>query len=163
MIEGWRRITVAASAALVLGVSACGQTPSSGSGGSASDSSQTGPAGGSPTSANSGGRYGYGTGGSGSGSDDEGTEATGPVALTVTVSNYVFTPSTIKVAAGDVIELKNVDPRTPHTFTVAGEDIDQSLDPGSSTKAAIDLSAGSYDFECRFHASQGMSGTLVVS
>ena len=108
-----------------------------------------------------GGRYGYGDGGDtgSTGSADGGQD----VARTVTVVNYQFSPATVKVASGDAIELTNTNPQTPHTFTVDGEDIDVSLDPGSSNTVTIDLPPGTYPFECTFHSSMGMRGTLKVS
>ena len=81
----------------------------------------------------------------------------------VSVANYQFSPATVKVDSGDAIELTNTNPQTPHTFTVDGEDIDVSLDPGSSTTVTIDLPPGTYPFECTFHSSMGMRGTLKVS
>jgi plastocyanin len=166
MMEMTRRIALAAAFASIVALTSCADAaPTTGSGGSSSTAAPNGSAAdGSSSSEGGGGRYGYGSGGSDPGSD-QGTDdgATGPVARTVTVSNYSFTPATIRVGAGESIELKNVDPRTPHTFTVTGQSIDVSLDPGSSSVAKIDLDAGSYPFECRFHASQGMTGTLVVS
>ncbi len=108
-----------------------------------------------------GGRYGYG---SGQGGDDAPAADGGPAAAgTVVASNFSFSPATVKAKAGETIELENADATTPHTFTVTDEDIDLELDPGSSNTATIDLPAGTYPFECRFHASQGMRGTLVVT
>jgi plastocyanin len=78
-------------------------------------------------------------------------------------SNYVFTPSKPKVASGDTITIKNSTPSTPHTFTVDGENIDVAVDPGSSQDVKIGLAAGTYDFHCRYHESQGMVGTLTVT
>ncbi len=44
-----------------------------------------------------------------------------------------------------------------------GKGIDVTVNPGSSAKIKIDLPAGTYPFECRFHASMGMTGTLTVT
>jgi plastocyanin len=163
MMDLARRVAVVFVSVVVL-ASCADAAPTTSSGGSSSTATASGSASDGSSSEGGGGRYGYGSGGSDSGSDqgsDDG--ASGPVARTVTVSNYSFTPATIRVGAGESVELKNVDPRTPHTFTVTGEGIDVSLDPASSSIAKIDLDEGSYAFECRFHASQGMTGTLVVS
>ena len=46
--------------------------------------------------------------------------------------------------------------------TVTGTDIDVSNDAMSSQDVTIDLAPGIYPFICRFHESQGMTGTLVV-
>jgi plastocyanin len=129
-----------------------------------SDPQPAASGGSSPTtpSESGGGRYGYGDGGD-TGSDSGGTDGGGDVARVVSVANYQFTPATVKVAGGDTIEVTNTNPQTPHTFTVTGETIDVSLDPGSSTDVKIDLPPGTYPFECKFHSSLGMRGTLKVS
>ena len=140
--------------------------------GCASDSSSSGAGGygaGSPTSGGAstptvsatesgGGRYGYGDGGSGSGSGG----GAGPVAGSVVVADYSFTPSNIQVQSGATIKIQNSTPSTPHTFTVTGQNTDVSLDPQSTTKVTIDLPPGTYPFICRFHEGSGMMGTLIV-
>jgi plastocyanin len=160
-----RRILTAAVLAMVLTAAACASDgSSSGSGGGlyggGSSSSGAGASGSSASaSAGGGGRYGYGGGGgSGSGSGGGG----GPVAGSVVVANFSFTPSTVQVKSGATIALNNTNPQTPHTFTVSGQDIDASLDPLSTTKVTIDLPPGTYPFICRFHSGSGMKGTLVV-
>ena len=154
-----RRTILAAILASVLLLAACsnGSDEPAAAGGSTTTS---------PPSASSseggGGRYDYGdTGSSGeTGSNSGGSD---DVALKVSVANYQFSPATVKVDSDDSIELTNTNPQTPHTFTVDGEDIDVSLDPGSSTTVKIDLPPGTYPFECSFHSSMGMRGTLKVS
>ena len=108
-----------------------------------------------------GGRYGSG-GGYGSGSESDSGSGGGPVALTLTQSNYRFSPAKPSVTSGDTIKIENSTSSTQHTFTVTGQGIDIVVDPGSSQTVGIDLPPGSYPFECRFHASSGMTGTLVV-
>ncbi len=126
----------------------------------ASDGSSVGSDGGSPSESGSigsptppGGGYGGGGGSGGGGSS----------VATVSQSDYVFTPSKLKVASGDTITVKNGTPSTPHTFTVDGQDVDVAMDPASTQDVAIDLPAGTYDFFCRYHRSQGMTGTLTVT
>ena len=158
-----RRTILAAILASVLLLAACsnGSDEPVAAGGSTSASPPTSSAT-SSSSEGGGGRYDYGdTGSSGeTGSNSGGND---DVALKVSVANYQFSPATLKVDSGDSIELTNTNPQTPHTFTVDGEDIDVSLDPGSSTTVTIDLPPGTYPFECRFHSSMGMRGTLKVS
>lgn len=84
-------------------------------------------------------------------------------ARTVTVANFLFQPATIKVDAGDSIDLQNTNPQTPHTFTVQGEDIDVQLAPQTIETVAIELDPGVYPYVCTFHERQGMRGTLRVS
>ena len=82
------------------------------------------------------------------------TATTSPLlTLTVSVSlnNYLFDPATVKVSSGDVVAVRNGNAKTPHTFTVVGEDVDLELAPGT------------YQLICRFHESLGMKATLKVS
>jgi plastocyanin len=146
---------------VVLASCASGDTQDAATPGAGSNStSASSPSSASPSD---GGRYGYDYGSGGGGGDGGGTSGdAGKADVTVEASNFEFIPSTIEVDRGDVVALENTEPSTPHTFTVAGEDIDVTLDADSSTSVTIDLPAGSYPFECRFHGSSGMKGTLVV-
>jgi plastocyanin len=87
----------------------------------------------------------------------------GGSAQTVSQANYTFSPSTFSVKSGDTITVKNTTPDTPHTFTITGQSVDVTLDPNTSQKVKIALPAGTYPFICRFHESQGMTGTLTVN
>ena len=69
----------------------------------------------------------------------------------------------MKVNAGDTLEVRNANARTPHTFTVVGEDVDLELAPLTSQTTKIDLSPGTYKLICRFHEQLGMKGTLEVT
>ena len=154
-----RRTILAAMLASVLLLAACSNgsdEPAAAGGTSTSPPSSSSSEGG-------GGRYDYGDSGSDSGETGSNSGGSADVALKVSVANYQFSPATVKVDSGDAIELTNTNPQTPHTFTVDGEDIDVSLDPGSSTTVKIDLPPGTYPFECTFHSSMGMRGTLKVS
>ena len=106
-----------------------------------------------------GGGGGYGSSGGMTGSTSTGG---GSSVLTLTQVNYQFTPAKITVHQGDTITVSDTNPNTPHTFTVTGTDIDVSNDAMSSQDVTIDLAPGTYPFICRFHESQGMTGTLVV-
>jgi plastocyanin len=155
-----RRTILAAILASVLLLAAC-------SNGNDEPAAADGSTTTSPPSASSseggGGRYDYGDTGSDSGETGSNSGGSDDAALKVSVANFQFSPATVKVDSGDSIELTNTNPQTPHTFTVDGEDIDVSLDPGSSTTVKIDLPPGTYPFECTFHSSMGMRGTLKVS
>jgi plastocyanin len=83
--------------------------------------------------------------------------------VSVSLNNYLFDPGTLKVGGGDVVALRNGNARTPHTFTVVGEDVDLELAPLTTETVTIDLAPGTYDLICRFHESLGMTGTLKVS
>ena len=92
------------------------------------------------------------------------TGATGANAdVSVSLNNYLFDPGTVKVGMGDVVAVRNGNARTPHTFTVVGEDVDLELAPLTTETVTIDLAPGTYELICRFHESLGMTGTLKVS
>jgi len=92
------------------------------------------------------------------------TGATGANAdVSVSLNNYLFDPGTVKVGIGDVVAVRNGNARTPHTFTVVGEDVDLELAPLTTETVTIDLAPGTYELICRFHASLGMTGALKVS
>ena len=98
------------------------------------------------------------TGGTGAtGESETGTGAT------VALNNYLFQPSELEVASGTDLEVENANSRTPHTFTVVGEDVDVELAPLTSETTTIDLPPGTYDVICRFHEELGMTGTLTVT
>jgi plastocyanin len=92
------------------------------------------------------------------------TGATGANAdVSVSLNNYLFDPGTVKVGTGDVVAVRNGNARTPHTFTVVGENVDLELAPLTTETVTIDLAPGTYELICRFHESLGMTGTLKVS
>jgi plastocyanin len=167
----WTARLVVAGAALTLLASACAKddAPSAGGGGlyggSGSGSSASAGAGastaggsGSGTSGNyGGGNYGGGYGqGGGSGSSG------GASVQTISQENFSFSPSTFTVKGGDTITVKNTTTTTEHTFTIDGENVDVAVDPATSAKVKLDLPPGDYPFFCRFHESEGMTGTLTV-
>jgi plastocyanin len=83
--------------------------------------------------------------------------------VSVSLNNYLFDPGAVKVATGDVVAVRNGNARTPHTFTVVGEDVDLELAPLTTETVTIDLAPGTYELICRFHESLGMTATLKVS
>jgi plastocyanin len=83
--------------------------------------------------------------------------------VSVSLNNYLFDPGTVKVDEGDVVAVRNGNARTPHTFTVVGEDVDLELAPLTTETVAIELTPGTYQLICRFHESLGMTATLKVS
>lgn len=154
-----------AVAAGALALALLGAACANNDGGNAGSGGATGGAvaGGTGSSGSSGGAYGGG-GGYGSSGGMTGSTSTGggSSVLTLTQVNYQFTPAKITVHQGDTITVSDTNPNTPHTFTVTGTDIDVSNDAMSSQDVTIDLAPGTYPFICRFHESQGMTGTLVV-
>lgn len=154
-----------AVAAGALALALLGAACANDDGGNAGSGGATGGAvaGGTGSSGSSGGAYGGG-GGYGSSGGMTGSTSTGggSSVLTLTQVNYQFTPAKITVHQGDTITVSDTNPNTPHTFTITGTDIDVSNDAMSSQDVTIDLAPGTYPFICRFHESQGMTGTLVV-
>ncbi|MEO8475441.1 MAG: cupredoxin domain-containing protein [Actinomycetota bacterium] len=148
--------------AMILGLVTAGcasADPSPGSGGYGGNGASTPGDSVTPAASSTqsgGGRSGYGTGGSASGGGG------GPLAGSVVVADYRFTPSNIHVKRGASITIQNSTPQTPHTFTVPGHGLDQALDPQTTVKVTIDLPPGTYPFLCRFHSGLGMKGTLIV-
>ncbi|HEY7660179.1 MAG TPA: cupredoxin domain-containing protein [Actinomycetota bacterium] len=154
--------------ALVLLAVACGSEPeeSSDGGGTQTGAGQTGASGAGATGDSNppGGYYGGAPGSTGS-SGATSTGSTGSAAgdVSVSLNNYLFQPTDVEVNSGDVVSVRNDNTRTPHTFTVTGEDVDLELAPMETETAEIDLAPGTYDLICRFHEELGMVGTLTVT
>lgn len=99
---------------------------------------------------------------------DEGSGVAPPAAggidaPTIQMNNFSYAPARVAVPRGSVVEVRNGNAATAHTFTVAGTAIDVEVAPLASAEVAIDLPPGRYRVACRFHAAQGMEGTLVVT
>jgi plastocyanin len=73
-----------------------------------------------------------------------------------------FSPSDLSVGQGQTLVVRNAG-SVQHTFTVTGQGIDVTLQPGQSQRVTIDLAPGEYKFFCSFHQSMGMTGTLTVA
>jgi plastocyanin len=156
-----RRWTGAAVLALSLGLlaAACGGGGGASSGGASQTKASGGGSGG-------GNRYGYGGGGGGSSTTGGQKGGGGKAAATVQqTSSFTFDPTTVKVKSGSTIDVVNASGQTPHTFTVQGQSVDVTNQPGQSQNVKIDLKPGTYQFYCKFHGSPGqkMHGTLVVT
>lgn len=81
----------------------------------------------------------------------------------VSLNNYLFDPDPVEVSSGDVLAVRNANTKTPHTFTVVGQDVDLELGPQETETVEITLEPGTYDLICRFHESLEMTGELVVT
>ena len=171
-MRGVRLHVLVGLAALSVVAAACGSdaNDASSGGGGSTGSSSTGSTG--SSGASMGGNL-YGGGGGGRyGSSGEMTGATGSTGsdaggakadVSASVNNYLFMPKTVKVNSGDTLEVTNGNAKTPHTFTVVGEDVDLELAPLTSETTTIDLAPGTYQLICRFHEQLGMRGTLKVA
>ncbi len=97
---------------------------------------------------------GYGSsGGSGSGSS------------ALELDDNYFQPKTLKGAAGKkiTVELKN-EGKAEHNFTLSDQGIDQDLEPGKTAEVTVTVpKSRTLTFYCKYHRSQGMTGTLQPS
>jgi plastocyanin len=80
----------------------------------------------------------------------------------VAMQDFAFSPADITIAAGGKVELTNTG-QVPHTFTLTDTDVDVTVEAGEDASVDITLDPGTYDLMCRFHAGQGMVGTLTVT
>ena len=90
-------------------------------------------------------------------------EASGPADVTLQLEDFQFSPDSLEGTAGETLtlELDNTGDAS-HTFT--GEGVDEVLQPGDTATVAVDVpDTGEFEFFCRFHRSQGMTGAIVVS
>jgi plastocyanin len=158
-MRGVRSHVLVGLAALSVVAAACGSDANDATGGGSGGSPSPGSMDGSG-SMGGGGRYGSGDDMTGStGAAGGGAKAD----VSASVNDYLFMPKTVKVDGGDALEVRNGNARTPHTFTVVGEDVDLELAPLTSKTTTIDLAPGTYQLICRFHEQLGMKGTLQVA
>jgi len=156
-------ITAAATVVLSLALVACSNGGSSTAGAGSGGTPTMGTTSASSSGSGGGGGYGgYGGYGGGGGNGGGGSSGGGASALTVTQSNYRFSPPRVTVKSGDTITLTDSDPTTPHNFTVTGSSIDVTNQGGQSQDVTITLKPGTYPFFCQFHQALGMKGTLIV-
>jgi plastocyanin len=161
------RVLVALAALAVLAAACGGDSNDAGAGG-ATATGATAATGatdsGSGDAPGAGSLYGGSNGMTGATAATGATGATGANAdVSVSLNNYLFDPATVRVSSGDVVAVRNANAKTPHTFTVVGEDVDLELAPLTTETTTIDLAPGTYQLICRFHESLGMKATLKVS
>lgn len=78
----------------------------------------------------------------------------------VTIKNYTFTPSKLKVAEGTAVKFTNSD-ATNHTATAtAGGAFDTGTIGKGQTKMIVLKRPGTYVYQCSFHPF--MKGTITV-
>jgi len=155
VIGRWTTRVMVAAAVLTLLAAACSSSSSPSSGSSS---------GGTGSSASAGTTGSSTTGGGGSGTTTSGGGGGGGASTdTISQVNYSFNPSKPSVKSGATVMVKNTTTDTPHTFTVTGQNIDVTVQPGKTAKVKVDLPAGTYPFVCTFHESLGMTGTLTVT
>jgi len=161
-MRGVRMRVLVALAALAVLAAACGSDSNDAGAGGASATGATAATG--ATDSGSGDDPGAGSLYGGSNGMTGATGDTGAKAdVSVSLNNYLFDPATVRVSSGDVVAVRNANAKTPHTFTVVGEDVDLELAPLTTETTTIDLAPGTYQLICRFHESLGMKATLKVS
>ena len=167
-MRGVRMRVLVAFAALAVLAAACGGDSNDAGAGGATATGATAATGatdsGSGDDPGAGSLYGGSNGMTGATAATGATGATGANAdVSVSLNNYLFDPATVRVSSGDVVAVRNANAKTPHTFTVVGEDVDLELAPLTTETTTIDLAPGTYQLICRFHESLGMKATLKVS
>ena len=80
---------------------------------------------------------------------------------TIAMSGMVFSPSTMTVAKGTTVTWQNND-GFAHTATSDSLLWDTGNIPGGSSKAIVFNTAGTFTYNCIYHKSMGMTGTIVV-
>ena len=167
-MRGVRMRVLVAFAALAVLAAACGGDSNDAGAGGATATGATAAMGatdsGSGEDPGAGSLYGGSNGMTGATAATGATGATGANAdVSVSLNNYLFDPATVRVSSGDVVAVRNGNAKTPHTFTVVGENVDLELAPLTTETTTIDLAPGTYQLICRFHESLGMKATLKVS
>ena len=163
-MRGVRMRDLVALATLAVLAVACGSDSNDAGAGGASVTDATAATG--ATDSGSGDDPGAGSLYGGSNGTTGATAATGATAnadVSVSLNNYLFDPATVRVSSGDVVAVRNANAKTPHTFTVVGENVDLELAPLTTETTTIDLPPGTYQLICRFHESLGMKATLKVT
>ncbi len=81
----------------------------------------------------------------------------------LTAANITYSPTDIKVPAGDVtFVVKNSD-KVEHNLTIEdGGNVNADVASGKTVNAKATLKAGTYKFHCEYHP-DAMKGTITVS
>jgi len=84
----------------------------------------------------------------------------------VTVSNFVFTPSTVNAVAGDTISwtwINGMHTTTSVSIPAGARPWNSPMDSTHTRFRTRLTRAGTYSYQCNFHFAQGMTGTITVS
>jgi len=85
------------------------------------------------------------------------SESAAPVIVKVSMRSMQFSPKTLRIRKGTVVEWKN-DDMVPHTATSASFD-SGSLGPGKAWRHTF-TEAGQFPYRCTFHPA--MTGSVIV-
>jgi plastocyanin len=109
---------------------------------------------------------GYGDSKESAGSEGETTamDVAGKSSADVELDDYYFDPAVLEGDSGQKItlELEN-EGKVEHNFSITSQGIDQDVEADEKTEVTVTLpQSGTLAFFCKYHKSQGMSGTLQV-
>ena len=107
---------------------------------------------------------GYGSS-SNSNSNSSSTSSSGSGKTEVELDDYYFQPKTIKGDPGKKItlELKN-EGKTEHNFSLDEQGVSKDVEAGDEAEVSVTVpKSGKLTFYCKYHRSQGMTGTLQSS
>ena len=93
------------------------------------------------------------------------TSASGGNAVTITMSDFKFDPSTLTLSTSQDIVLVNSGAAL-HNFSIEGTSISVDVQPGQSqtlTAPGPSFPTGAHPFFCKYHQAQGMTGTLTAT
>lgn len=86
---------------------------------------------------------------------------TPPAPNTVVMSGMAFSPASITVTVGTTVTWKNAD-GVAHTSTSDTGVWDTGRMAAGATATTTFATAGTYPYNCVYHASMGMKGTVIV-
>lgn len=84
----------------------------------------------------------------------------------VTVSDFVFTPSTVNAVVGDTISwtwINGMHTTTSVNIPAGARRWNKPINVSRTRFRMRVTVAGTYSYQCNFHFAQGMVGTIVVS
>lgn len=95
------------------------------------------------------------------GSDSKSTSATGTT-VDLTAANITYSPTDIKVPAGDTTFVVKNNDKVEHNLTIEdGGKVNKDVEAGKTVQAKATLKAGTYKFHCEYHP-DAMKGTITV-
>jgi plastocyanin len=86
-------------------------------------------------------------------------------AVTITMTDFKFDPSTLTLSTSQDIVLVNSGAAL-HNFSIEGTSISMDVQPGQSQTLPApgpSFPAGAHPFFCKYHQAQGMTGTLTAT
>jgi plastocyanin len=101
--------------------------------------------------------------GSSTSSKASSTKVTG-TPLTLTMTDFSFSPATIQAKAGATLAVKLVNKGSAeHNFTVKALKIDKDVEAGETATVQVKAPSSSTPFYCEYHQARGMTGNLTVT